>query len=46
MPLGADCTVRLRLPVTVAKGKRYTAVVELNTENGRFATRTITVVGA
>jgi hypothetical protein len=46
VPLGADCTVRLRLPVTVAKGNRYTAVVELNTANGRVATRTITVVGA
>ena len=46
VPLGLDCTVRLRLPVTVAKGKRYTAAVELNTAITGSVTRTITVIGA
>ena len=45
LPLGIDCTVRVLLPVAVDKGKSYRAVIELNTANGGFATRTITVVG-
>lgn len=45
LPLGIDCTVPIRLPVTVAKGQTYTAVVQLNTANGGFASRSITVVG-
>jgi hypothetical protein len=44
--LAIDCTVRLRLPFTVAKKKAYTATVDLNTLNGNAARRTITVVGA
>jgi cellulase (glycosyl hydrolase family 5) len=44
--LAIDCTVKLRLPVTVAKRKAYTATIELNTLNGDLANRTITVVGA
>jgi hypothetical protein len=43
--LGIDCTVRVRLPVTVAKKKTYRAEVQLNTANGALATRTITVIG-
>jgi hypothetical protein len=43
--LAIDCTVKLRLPVTVAKRKAYTATIDLNTLNGDLASRTITVVG-
>jgi hypothetical protein len=45
IPLGNDCTVRILLPVNVAKAKTYSAVIQLNTANGGFAARTITIVG-
>jgi hypothetical protein len=44
-PLQANCTVSLRLPVKVAKGKTYVATANLNTDAGGFSVRTITVVG-
>lgn len=43
--LQIDCSVRIPLPVTVAKGKTYTAVIDLNTQVGSAAVRTIRVVG-
>jgi hypothetical protein len=44
-PLGIDCTVSVRAPVTVAKGDSLTVEVEANTVVGAAATRTITLVG-
>ena len=45
LPLGVDCTVRVRLPVTVERGKTYAATINLNVAGGNAATRGITVVG-
>jgi hypothetical protein len=45
LPLGVDCTVRVRLPVTVERGKTYAATIFLNVAGGNAATRGITVVG-
>jgi len=42
--LGADCTVRVQLPVTVARKTTYVATVDLNAAAGNTASRTITVV--
>ena len=44
-PLQVSCTMSLRLPVKVAKGKTYVATVDLNTAVGGAAQRLITVVG-
>jgi len=43
--LAIDCTVRIKLPITVAKGKTYTATVDANTLVSKLS-RTITIVGA
>ena len=45
VPLRSDCTVRVRLPVTVQRGKTYAATITLNVGGGNAATRGITVVG-
>ena len=45
-PLAIDCTLPVRLAgLTVAKGKTYTAQIDVNTAAGSTARRTITVVG-
>jgi aryl-phospho-beta-D-glucosidase BglC (GH1 family) len=44
-PLLVNCTIGLRLPVKVAKGKTYVATLDLNTAAGGIAVRTITIVG-
>jgi aryl-phospho-beta-D-glucosidase BglC (GH1 family) len=44
-PLLVNCTIGVRLPVKVAKGKTYTATLDLNTAAGAIAVRTITIVG-
>ena len=45
LPLGSDCTVRIRLPVTVRRGKTYVATIDLNVGGGNSARRVVTVVG-
>ena len=45
LPLGVDCTVHVRLPVTVKRGKTYAVTINLNVGGGNAATRGITVVG-
>ena len=45
VPLSLDCTISVRAPVTVARGRTYTVVVAANTLTGNAATRTITLVG-
>ncbi|MEP6892258.1 MAG: cellulase family glycosylhydrolase [Gaiellaceae bacterium] len=45
LSLGIDCTVRVRLPVTVVRGKTYAVTITLNIGGGNEATRGITVVG-
>jgi hypothetical protein len=44
-PLQMNCTVNVPLPVKVAKKKTYVATLNLNTDNGGVAVRTITIVG-
>ena len=46
VPLRIDCTVRVRLPVTVKRATTYAATITLNIAGGNAATRGITVVGA
>jgi hypothetical protein len=45
LPLALDCTVRVPLPVRVARDATYVARVDLNTSAGSTASRTITLVG-
>ena len=45
LPLGLDCTVHVRLPVVVQRGRTYAATITLNVGGGNAATRGITVVG-
>jgi polysaccharide biosynthesis protein PslG len=45
LPLGVDCTIHVRLPVTVQRGKTYAATINLNIGGGNAAARGITVVG-
>jgi hypothetical protein len=45
LPLRTDCTVRVRLPTTVRRGRTYAATITLNVGGGNAATRGITVVG-
>lgn len=45
LALGVDCTVRVQLPVTVAKKTTYVASIDLNAAAGNTAQRIITVVG-
>ena len=45
LPLRLDCTVRVRLPVAVRRGKTYAVTITLNIGGGNAATRGITVVG-
>jgi Cellulase (glycosyl hydrolase family 5) len=45
LQLAADCTVTVRLPITVAKGKTYAATIDLNAAAGNTAQRTIKLVG-
>ena len=44
-PLGVNCTIAIRLPVKVAKKKTYVATINLNTDAGGIAVRTVTIVG-
>lgn len=44
-PLGRDCTIDVKAPVTVDKGKTYTVTVDANTKVTAPASRTITLVG-
>jgi hypothetical protein len=44
LSLGLDCTVRVRLPVTVAGKTIYTARIDLNAVAGNTTQRKITVV--
>jgi hypothetical protein len=43
--LALDCTVRVELPIRIARKSTYVATVELNTSAGSTARRTVTVVG-
>ncbi len=45
LPLRDDCTIRVRLPVVVKRGKTYAATITLNVGGGNAATRGITVIG-
>ena len=45
LPLALDCTVHVRLPVTVKRDKTYVATITLNVGGGNAARRVITVVG-
>ena len=45
LPLELDCTVHVRLPVTIKRAKTYVATVTLNVGGGNAATHAITVIG-
>jgi Cellulase (glycosyl hydrolase family 5) len=45
LELGLDCAVRVQLPITVKRGVRYEATIDLNAATGNTARRTITLVG-
>ena len=45
LALGADCTVRVQLPVTVVRKKTYVAAIDLNAAAGNTMHRVITLTG-
>jgi Cellulase (glycosyl hydrolase family 5) len=45
IPLGDDCTVPVRLPITVRRGTTYVATVDANAVGGNTARRVITLTG-
>ena len=45
LELGLDCAVRVQLPITVKRGVRYEATIDLNAAAGNMARRTVTLVG-
>jgi hypothetical protein len=44
-PLGRECTISVKAPITVAKGKTYTVTVDANTKITAPIMRTITLIG-
>ena len=45
LSLGIDCTVGVQLPISVVRGRKYVASIDLNAVAGNTAHRTIIVLG-
>ncbi len=45
LALGLDCTIRVRIPVTVRRDKTYVATIDVNAAAGNKERRRITIVG-